>query len=228
MKPMDTMPGGTTPVDLFEDTTDPALRNQILRYVVSQFMTDRERGKLLGLHETTRIREHAKILCPEKLKCGHHVWIGEGAVLDAQGGLEIGDYTQVGLSVMLWSHSSHRQALRSKTGVDRSDIVYRPTKIGNNCFIAGPSVVGAGVTIGDGVVIAPLSFVERDLPAGAVFSNNRFRKQLTSDVGHLARIARRLCDVLAEHKLLSTDEHRSLLREIDSFPSLQTEEQHKK
>ncbi len=76
---------------MLDKNTDPALRDQILKYQMSQVMTDRERAALLGLPEGCRIRENAKIICPENLKCGKDVWIGEGAIIDASGGLEIGD-----------------------------------------------------------------------------------------------------------------------------------------
>ena len=116
------------------------------------------------------MRERAKILAPGKLSLGHHVYIGEGAILDAQGGLTIGDYTQIGANVLVWSHSSHNQALAAQTGISHAAIVYKPTTIGSNTFIVGPSVVAPGVTIGNRVIVSPLSFVDRDLPDDAVFS----------------------------------------------------------
>lgn len=162
----------------FDETTPEALRNQILTYHMTDFLTDRERARFLGLPEGCRIRERAKILAREKLSIGRHVWIGEGAVLDAQGGLTIGDYTQIGLNVLIWSHTSHiearfggrKQEMESTTAVSGKGIQYLPTKIGSNVFIAGPSVIAPGVTIGDRVIISPLSFVDRDLPDNAVFS----------------------------------------------------------
>ncbi len=168
----------------FEDDADDLrqIRTEILKYRTSQLMNDRERARFLGLHETTRIRENAKILAPEKFTCGHHVWIGEGAILDAQGGLSIGDYCQIGLYVMVWSHSTHKQALASETGISKEKIQYIPTKIGNNCFIAGHSVISGGITIGNNVVIAPMSFVDRDLPDGAVFSNNKRMRSLEKEI----------------------------------------------
>ena len=71
--------------------TDPKIRKEILTYHLSSVMTDSERAVLLGLPEGCRIRENAKIISPENLKCGTNVWIGEGAIIDASGGLEIGD-----------------------------------------------------------------------------------------------------------------------------------------
>jgi len=108
------------------------------------------------------------------------------------GGLEIGDYTQVGLYVMLWSHSTHKQALASETGISKEKIEYKETKIGKHCFIAGHSVISAGVTIGDGVIVAPMSFVDRDLPDGTVFSNNRRMRDLEKEVRLLKKEVEKL------------------------------------
>ena len=166
---------------------DKALRAQILRYQATELMTDRERAVFLGLPEGCRIRERAKILAPEKLVLGKNVWIGEGAVLDAQGGLTIGDSSQIGLGVMIWSHSSHLQAIRGETTLGRDSIAYKPTRIGKNCFIAGPSVIAAGVTIGDGAIISPLTFVDRDVAAGETVSAPRSLKKLEQRLDRLER-----------------------------------------
>jgi acetyltransferase-like isoleucine patch superfamily enzyme len=163
---------------LFDTATDSLLRVQILERFAGELMTDVERARLFGLPEGCRIRERTKILAPEKLKCGKNLWIGEGAVLDAQGGLEIGDYTQIGLGVMIWTHSSHQQATLGETGITREHIVYKPTKIGSRVFVAGPSVILAGVTIGDGAIIQPLSLVSRDVPAGQIYGTGVEMRQM--------------------------------------------------
>lgn len=174
----------------FDETTPEALRNQILADHMTAVLTDRERARFLGLPEGCRIRERAKILGREKLILGRNVWIGEGAVLDAQGGLTIGDHTQIGLNVMIWSHTTHiqarfggrKQAEPSQSTPNREGIQYQPTKIGSHVFIAGPSVIAPGVTIGDRVIISPLSFVDRDLPDNAVFSPSRDLRLLQDKV----------------------------------------------
>lgn len=135
--------------------TDDQLRAQILQYQASATMTDRERAAFFGLPEGCRIRERAKILAPEKF-----------VNTNAQGGLSIGDGTQIGVSVLVWTHSSHLQAINGQTCVSQEHIVYKPTTIGRNCFIVGPSVISAGVTIGDGAMISPLTFVDRDVGPG--------------------------------------------------------------
>ncbi|QHT68836.1 acyltransferase [Rhodocytophaga rosea] len=173
----------------FQDTNQDAasIREEILKYRSTFLMNDKERAIFLELPEGCRIRENAKIFAPSKFKCGTNVWIGEGAILDAQGGLEIGNFCQIGLYVMIWSHSSHKQALAGETTISRDKITYTPTKIGNNCFIAGHSVISAGVTIGNNVIIAPMSFVDRDLPDNSVFSNNRKMREMERKIDSLEK-----------------------------------------
>ena len=166
-------------MDMFNESKDiRQIQYQILKYRSTDLMTDRDRAKFLGLPEGCRIRENAKILEPKKFKCGKHIWIGEGAILDAQGGLEIGDFTQVGLYVLVWSHTTHKQALKGETCISKESITYKPTKIGSHCFIAGHSVIAPGITIGDKVIISPGSFVDCDLPDGSIFSNNKRYRDL--------------------------------------------------
>lgn len=159
------------------------LRSEILSRFISGVMTDDERASLFGLPEGCRMREGAKIICPEKLKCGKHVWIGENAVLDASGGLEIGDHTSIGLSVFIWSHTSWLENVAMKNYSNSPLITRTPTKIGSGCFIAGPSVIYPGVTIGNKVVVAPLTCVTRNVADMCVIAGNPFDiiKRLTQE-----------------------------------------------
>jgi acetyltransferase-like isoleucine patch superfamily enzyme len=157
------------------------LRNQILQYVVSSVMTDDERAQLFGLPKGCRMRENAKIISPDKFKCGEYVWIGEGAILDASGGLEIGEHTSIGLNVMIWSHTSYLVNLNLENRIESPLIERVPTRIGKGCFIAGPSVVYHGVTIGDKVVVLPMSVVTKDIPSYSLVAGSpaKVKRKLT-------------------------------------------------
>jgi acetyltransferase-like isoleucine patch superfamily enzyme len=153
------------PKKLFEDgERSQMLRSQILTYVMSQMMTDDERARLLGLPEGCRIRENAKIISPENFRCGKYVWIGEGAILDASGGLEIGDHTSIGLYVLVWSHESSLTNLTLNNVAGNPVIRRKPTKIGKGCFVAGHSVIYGGTTVGDFVVVLPMTAITKDVP----------------------------------------------------------------
>ncbi len=169
---------------IIDKNTDQKLRNQILTYHISNVLTDRERAKLLGLPEGCRIRENAKIISPENLKCGKNVWIGEGAILDASGGLEIGDNTQIGTYALIWTHTSRYQAISGETNISKDKIIRKPTKIGKNCFIGGPSVIYPGVTIGDCVTVLPMSVVNKDVSTNSTVGG--------SPIGKLKDLERRV------------------------------------
>ena len=144
------------------------LRAEIATRVAGQLLTDDERATLLGLPEGCRIREGAQILSPEKLAIGKKCYIGENAILDASGGLKIGDDCTIAASVFVWSHSSHLANL-GKDNTPNSRLIKREkTSIGNSVFIAGPSVVLSGSTIGDNVVVRPFSTVSGVVESGSL------------------------------------------------------------
>lgn len=171
-------------MDLFkENERNKKLRSEILTRAISQVMTDDERAQLFGLPEGCRIRENAKIISPEKFKCGKYVWIGEGAILDASGGLEIGDHTSVGLYVLVWSHQSMLTNLTLNNISGNPLIERKPTKIGKGCFIAGHSVIYAGTKVGDFVVVLPMSVITKDVPNNCMVGGSpaKIIKKLTQE-----------------------------------------------
>jgi acetyltransferase-like isoleucine patch superfamily enzyme len=182
----------------FSADTPAELRAQILTYQATAGMSDVERAAFLGLPPGCRIREHAKIISPENLTIGESCWIGEGAILDASGGLTIGSHTSIGLSVFVWTHDSHQLNVRgTNSRTQRHRIRRKPTSIGSNCFIAGPSVIMPGVKIGDKCLISPMSVVTEDLPDRTIFNPQE----------HAARGEKRLAQleqrIAALEKLLS-------------------------
>ncbi len=155
----------------FMEETTWEIREQILKYNATSQMSDIERAKFLGLPDGCRIRENAKIISQDKLKIGNNCWIGEGAILDASGSLEIGENTSIGLNVMIWTHDSYKLNIRGKNNRNSNkSIMRKPTSIGKNCFIGGPSVIMPGVKIGDKCVIAPMSVVYNDLPDKTIYN----------------------------------------------------------
>lgn len=157
------------------------LRPSILKRLFGQLLTDDERALSMGLPEGCRIREGAKILSPERLEIGRYCWIGENAILDASGGLSIGEHTTLASHVFVWTHSSHLCNLTMQNAPENPLNRRKPTRIGSGCFIAGPSVVLSGVTIGDKVVVRPLSLVDRDIPDRSLVDRNTVIEGFFSD-----------------------------------------------
>ena len=95
------------------------------------------------------------------VKIGSHVWVGPFTILDASGGLEIGDFTMICAGAQVYSHDSVRWALSSgKQGWEHGSV-----RIGHHCYIGAGAIVTRGVTIGDYCVVGAGSVVNRDLPA---------------------------------------------------------------
>ena len=190
---------------MFENTPRSIeMRREILLRHASATMTDDERARLFGLPEGCRIRESAKIISIENFKCGHHVWIGENVVLDASGGLEIGNFTQIGVAVLVWTHSSHLQALASETCISSESIIKKPVKIGSNCWIVGPTVISPGITIGDRVQVLPMSVVTKDIASGSVVRGSPIEK--------LERLEERITQLertIEDHLCLKTNAYSS-------------------
>lgn len=165
------------------------LRSDILLRLAGQLLTDDERAELYGLPKGCRIREGAKIISPENLTIGEYCWIGENAILDASGGLQIGSHCSIGLSVFIWSHSSHLTNLSMSNESGSKLIQQKPTKIGSGCFIAGPSVIFAGVTIGDKVLVRPFSTIDTDVPSRAIVDSKGIQENVFTEerIGRLVR-----------------------------------------
>jgi len=140
------------------------LREDILRHLLTLAMTDDERAAMLGLPNGCRVRESAKIISPKNLHCGEHVWVGENVVLDASGGLTVGAHTTFAVGALVWTHSSAFANLMLDNSSGNPWIVRKPTKIGFGCYIGGPSSIYPGVTIGNKVVVLPMSVVTENVP----------------------------------------------------------------
>lgn len=175
-----------------DDERSNRLRPAILKDVVGQYMNDRERAMLWGLSKTVRMRERSKIIKPELAVIGEYVYIGENVLLDASGGLEIGEHTSLSTNVQVLTHSTwlNNMTLNNRTGSGLMEL--KPVKIGKGCFIAGGVFIMPGVTIGDFVTVQPNSVVTKDMPDRALVAGNPARVYLTYTPDHFEKEAERV------------------------------------
>lgn len=97
---------------------------------------------------------------------GNRTGIGARAFLAGQGGINIGDDVITGPNIQVFSEN-HNFSNLSLT-IKEQGVTKQPTTIGNNCWIGGGVSILAGVTIGDGCVIATGSVVTKSVPANSV------------------------------------------------------------
>ena len=126
---------------------------------MGDYFIDRwEKAQLLGFGAGSSIYDSALVF--GKPLVGKDTWIGPHVILDASGGLKIGDHCSISAGVQIYSHDSINWAL---TG-GKEKYSYATTTIGNHCYIGPNVIIQKGVTIGDGVLIGANSLVNRDIP----------------------------------------------------------------
>ena len=99
------------------------------------------------------------------VRLGDRVEINNFSIINGTGGVDIGDDTLVGPGVRIISYQ-HRHA---RGATIRSQAVdARPIRIGRDCWLGANAVILAGVTIGDGAVVAAGAVVREDVPVHAI------------------------------------------------------------
>lgn len=132
------------------------------RVSFGDLITERaDNAKEYGFGEGTTCYDDVLIL--GDVKIGRHTWIGPGVILDGQGGLSIGDHCAISAGVHVYTHHT----IRRNVSFGVAPMELKPTTIGNGVYVGPNSIIQMGVTIGDRAVIGAMSFVNRDIPAGA-------------------------------------------------------------
>ncbi len=135
----------------------------------------------------TRISSCTKILAHNNLTIGDYCWIGHHCLIDASGGLEIGEGVQVSSLNSILTHSSHisirllgRDFLRTRY-LDRLAYSKSPVKIGDYTFIGSGAIILPDTSIGRGCVIGAGSVVKGNIPDYSVVVGNPARIVGTTD-----------------------------------------------
>jgi acetyltransferase-like isoleucine patch superfamily enzyme len=97
---------------------------------------------------------------------GDRTGISARAYLAGQGGISIGEDVIMGPNVQIFSEN-HNFSDRSLT-IKEQGVFRQPVVIENNCWIGSGAIILAGVTIGEGCVVAAGSVVNRSVPANSV------------------------------------------------------------
>jgi acetyltransferase-like isoleucine patch superfamily enzyme len=127
---------------------------------------DASRGPGIDLGDQVTLNRYAYLQGDKGgIRIGSRVEINNFAIVNGTGGVDIGDDTLIGPGVRLISYQ-HRFAAGSTIRSQVSDA--RPIRIGRDVWLGANAVVLAGVTVGDGAVIAAGAVVTRDVPANAV------------------------------------------------------------
>lgn len=140
---------------------------EIIPINVVRILTLRLLGATVG--RGVAINHGIQVRVPRRLAIGNDVFLAEDVILDARGGLSIGDHTSINSRAQIWTAQHDWQA---------PDFAYvqAPTSIGAWCWISANVVVLPGVTIGEGTVVAAGSVVTKDLEPWILAAGTPARK----------------------------------------------------
>jgi len=126
----------------------------------------------------TRISDTVFFYHRERISIQDNVFVWHYTILDGTGHLEIGEGSQIGAWVGIFTHSSHLairlygnhyQEVPEEQKVGFS---IAPVKIGKYVFVGAGSKILPGVTIGDGVLISVNTLVSKDVESFQIVAGN--------------------------------------------------------
>lgn len=165
------------------DPGDPQLCEEraraqtFMRAYNATIATDGEVRKPLLAQYLGHIGDKCAVRAPVFVDYGYNVFLGDGVfmnygcVLLDVCTIQIGDFTQIGPGVQIYTADHPRDAAQRRAGTEFG----RPIKIGANVWIGGHAIILPGVTIGDDAIIGAGSVVTRDVATGARVAGNPAR-----------------------------------------------------
>lgn len=106
-----------------------------------------------------------RVKFPWKLEVGDYTWLGEELWIDNLDKVSIGGHACVSQGVYLCTGNHDWRTRNLK-------LFTRPITIGDGAWVGARSVVGPGVRIGEGAILALASTVVKDIPAWEVHAGN--------------------------------------------------------
>lgn len=126
----------------------------------------------------TRISDTVFMYHPERIKVADNAFVWHYSIMDGTGGLEIGEGSQIGAWVGMFTHSSHiairiyGNHYQDVPEAEKKGYITAPVKIGKYVFVGASAKILPGVTIGDGAIVSAGSIVTKDVPPFQIVSGN--------------------------------------------------------
>ncbi len=136
-----------------------------------------------------RISDTVFMYHKDRINIEDNVFIWHYSILDGTGGLEIGEGTQIGAWVGIFTHSSHlaiRLYGKEYTNIAEAEKKAYPikgVKIGRYVFIGAGAKIMPGVVIEDYSLISAGTIVKKDIPKYSIVKGNPAK--IVGDVRHL-------------------------------------------
>lgn len=103
------------------------------------------------------------------IRIDEYAYIGPGCTIGR--GVHIGKYTMLANNVMIVGGDHNFKSPELPIIFSGREGI-KNTRIGNDCWIGAGSIIMAGITIGDGAIVAAGSVVTKDVPECAIYGGN--------------------------------------------------------
>lgn len=114
------------------------------------------------------IRSRVNVTMPWRLRCGDHVWIGDEVLILSLDQVTLGSNVCISQRAFLCTGShDHRKPT--------FDLITRPIRIEDSCWVGAQTFVGPGVTLGIGSIAAAGAVVVKSIPNHAIVAGNPAR-----------------------------------------------------
>lgn len=126
----------------------------------------------------TRISDTVFMYHPEKIRIADNVFVWHYTILDGTGGLEIGEGSQIGAWVGIFTHSSHiairiyGNHYQEVLEHEKKGYPIASVQIGKYVFIGAGAKILPGVTVGDGSLISAGAIVTSDIGEFEIVNGN--------------------------------------------------------
>ncbi len=149
------------------------------------FAKIKEPRMVWGYHDSTgvwrprtRISDTVFMYHPEKIRIGDNVFVWHYTILDGTGGLVLGEGSQIGAWVGIFTHSSHiairiyGNHYQEVPEHEKKGYPINSVNIGKYVFVGAGAKILPGVTVGNGALISAGSIVSRDVDEFEIVSGN--------------------------------------------------------
>lgn len=159
--------------------------NRIGKNVVIEILGDKNASVNIGdnniINDNTRIFVHGKLeigdwnvfhndmlmMAETEMKIGHNCWFGQNTILDAAGGLEMGNGVRVGMYSQIWTHVASGEQIEGCTLYSK-----RKTTIEDDVWLVGSCVVGSGLHLGKRSIALINSVLTKDTEPNRVYAGS--------------------------------------------------------
>lgn len=138
---------------------------------LNEIHSDRwEKAKSLGFGKGSSIYDNSYIFGDAQV--GENCWIGMNTIIDASGGLKIGNNCTISAGSHIYTHDNVKATLTSNS----FKIEKAPVEIGNNVYIGPQAIISKGIKIGNCSIIASQSFVNSSFPDFSIIAGTPAKK----------------------------------------------------